>query len=336
MSKLKLVVYAGMALFLVALMLMGCWRSGGMPGAGAPADRVNITPEVSISHLPKLYEPFTVTGKFRAAEKDEEDAEVWIAVKGAVYLDGEDRWHGPLKKGEEKVLSARFAMVTEGNHEVGAVAAKQKRHGAPEGTVIVLYVTSKESQVGWKDTGEGIGALGPNDPPIIAGGPTLVTETALALNSFQSPRIEVLQGPEDIARLQAEGALPAELRYQWRLVGATDFSQQLLLVVFDELRPMPGCLIRMEGDNFTWHNGIVKGEYRMHCLPENVRRSARPVSAVEVRLLGRNQTPHSGFVPGIAEQLAFQGARTFEFALDDRGTVLRKTVDLISLQSGVK
>ena len=38
-----------------------------------------------------------------------------------VYLDGEDRWHGPMKLGEERTLSATFAVVTRGNYTVSAV-----------------------------------------------------------------------------------------------------------------------------------------------------------------------------------------------------------------------
>jgi hypothetical protein len=318
MSKLKLVVYAGMALFLVALMLMGCWRSGGVPGAGAPADRVNITPEVSISHLPKLYEPFTVTGKFRAAEKDEEDAEVWIAVKGAVYLDGEDRWHGPLKKGEEKVLSARFAMVTEGNCEILAMAEKQGRLGRTYSTV-QLSVTTQGGELGWRDTDGGVFSYGKDYLPFLMRGATLVTDTALALNNQPTSQVEILKEPADIVRLQTEGLSPTDLRYQWREIVARDyFSKGMLIAAFDVLRPNPRCLLAMTSPRLLSQEDAFRAEYALHCVPSDVTTAAKRVSSFEVVAVGKQINLWGSTQPQLLE-----GLRTFEFILNDEFVVRR-------------
>jgi hypothetical protein len=223
-------------------------------------------------------------------------------------------------------------MVTEGNHEVRAVAAKQKR-GGPEGTVIVLYISSKESQMGWKDTG-GEGSSMPMDyPPFLVRGATLVADTTLALNTSPASRVEVLQGPEDVARLQEEGLSPKELRYAWRTIAIVDFSKSLLITFFDELRPGPGCLPFLEGPDLVMQEDVFKGGYRTFCLPGSSSKLTRSVSSVEIVEVGRlvHWIPQSGPVSERPlQKRPLDGITTLEFTIND-GDLVRYTVDIRSV-----
>jgi hypothetical protein len=302
------------------------------PGAGfqgtartsVPIVHENFKIEVSVSHLPKPNESFTLIGKFTPMKQDEADAELWIHVEGGVYLDGEDRWHGPLKLGEEKVISATFALVTEGKHEINAAAYSTDR--VREEGIPILVLTTIGSSEWYQGAKPG---QGPPAPIIAAGdvpaGHNTVVETAMLLNDSSEPIIEFIQRPSDIVRLQEQGLLPKELRYRWRKLGTLDFSKHFLIAYFDSKRPTPGYLPVFLERGFTWDNGTLRGgNYKTHIVPPDVSRASKPVSSVVIRALAWQQRPF-----GI-EAFAFQGLRSFEFTIDNRPPIVKT----ITLQPG--
>ncbi len=311
----------------IALTLASCQRPasqpGGPPGASGPAVLEDFKIEVSIDHLPKLNEPFTVTGKFTPIKKDEEDAELWIGVVSlaspwGIYLDGEDRWHGPLKLGETKTLAAIFAVVAEGNYDAGAAAYSTARTGQ-EAIPVHFTVTAESSSFGWKDNSQsGISIAAKGEVPV---GRNVVVDSALLLNTSPFHRVEFIQSKDDIVRLQAEGLLPKELRYSWRELLRFDFSKVFLIAYFDAMKSTPGYLPVFQGHNLIWDNGTLRGSYKAYSVPPWVTRAIRPVSSAVIKLLSWEVQPFQ------VQEKAFQGARTFEFAVDG-GPSIVKTVKL--------
>ena len=283
--------------------------SGG--GAGAP-EFFRI--EVWMSHLPDLNEPFTVTAKLKAFEMDESDAELWVAVSGGVYLDGEDRWHGPLKVGEEKVISATFAVVTEGNHAVGAAASTERysQRWGQSASNIRFHTTAEGSELGYEERGPQARAFGQGQAVREVGAGRLhIVDTTLLLNTSQDPRIEFVQSKEDVARLQEQGLFPKELRYRWRQLNNVDFPRVFLIAYFDRMRPTPGYLPVFQGPDFAWDNGVVKATYQTFSSPPLEDEANKPVSSVTMRYIGRAvKIPFSDVTP-------YQGPRSFEFTIDD-------------------
>lgn len=320
-------IFSLLMLGAVILLAAACNGNAGFAGGASGGARfLYIQPEVSVSHLPRLYEPFIVTGKATAIKEDLADAELWLTAGGAVFLDGEDRWHGPLKLGEEKTISATFAFVTEGNRDIAASAFP----GPPRferrfsGIPVSLYVTKSGSSWGVKlNQFGGVLSWKAGDPPTALAGHRLIEDTALALNTSVEPRVEFLQSWEDVARLQEAGLFPAELRYGWRMLNpnVVDFSRGFLVAFFDALQPEQGRLVAFEGDQFLLDGGVLKGNYTTYAVPPEVIRAARPVSAVEVRAIGRDDSPVR------PSTLAFKGVKTFDLTVDGQ-PLPRVTVDL--------
>ena len=314
MGKATLIGF-GMALLLLAL--AGCGGSIGVLGAGSGARVRNVSPEIKVSHLPKLNEPFTVTGKFTALKKLD-DVDLWLeAGRYGVYLDGEAQWHGPLVEGEARTLTATFAFVSEGNKAIGAQAAS-KLEGlggtgiwGDDSLPIFLRVTNASGVEGYELSRFGNGtSWKAGDLPIARAGHAHVVDTTLQLNSSDKPRIEFVQSWDDVKRLQDAGLFPAELRYRWRRLFDINFSKQFLVVYFDALQPEPGHTVGFEGFLFQLEDGVLKGDYRTYSVPPEVIRPPRPVSAVEVRAVARRVQPES------IHAFAFRGVQTFQFTLD--------------------
>ena len=305
------------AVAIVAIALVACGGSGpifgGASGASGGDEPEYFEIEVSISHLPDLNEPFTVTAKLKPFEMDEADAELWLAVSGGMYLDGEDRWHGPLKLGEEKVISATFAVVTEGNHAVGA-AANSTDLFAHQTAVppIRFHITAEGTALGRGETESQARVFSPGDEVREFGtGRLSIVDTALLLNTSETPRIEFVQSKQDVARLQEQGLFPKELRYGWRQLNNMDFSRVFLIVYFDRMRLSPGHLPVFQGNFFEWDDGVLKGSYKTFSVPSLEGAAAKPVSAVTMLFNGRDvKQPYSDITP-------FQGPRSFEFMIDD-------------------
>ena len=308
----------------VALALVACGRDGpifgGAPGAasggGAP-EYFEI--EVSISHLPDLNEPFTVTGTITPTDEDETDAEMWIVVTGAAYLDGEDRWHGPLKMGEKKTISATFAVVTEGDHAAGAAVFSSEKSGqrwVQESPTIRFHTTAEGSDLGRAESGPQARAIGQGQAVREVGAGRLhIVDTALLLNTTEDPRIEFVQNKEDVARLQDQGLFPKELRYQWRLINNIDFARVFLIAYFDRMRPTPGYVPVFQGPDVTWDNGVVKATYETFSSPPLEDAANNPVSSVTMRYIGRAvEIPFSDVTP-------YQGPRDFEFTTDEEAAM---------------
>ncbi len=291
---------------------LGCDKDSqpiGGVGASGARNIFHVQPQVLISHLPKLYEPFTVRGTFTALQ-DQGDSELWISVGvNGVYLDGEHQWHGPLKKGDVKTLTATFAFVKGGNHTVlahasSAVQASEFTTPAAEAPTatdasdprwqenslpVNLYVTEDSQRLGLELIRGSSYSWKAGDPPRADAGVGVVV-TDQAVNASDVPRIEFVQGREDIKRLQEEGLLPAELRYQWRaFLGGVDFSKKFVVVYFDALWPEPGHLAAFEGSRFQLEDGMLRGNYRTYSVPPDVPRANRPVSAVELRAIARRE-----------------------------------------------
>ena len=311
--------------FLMALALLGLAACGkdaapiGPPGAGGGARFLHTRPEVSISHMPKLNEPYTVTGIFTAL-KDNSDVELWL--EAGVYLDGEPEWHGPMTEGEVKTLSATFVFLTEGNHvalaEAYSPSTVPSRH---DSIPINMHVTKESGRLGGV-IGKSRGySFGPGDPPIALAGDAFVVETTLALNTSDRPRVEFLQSRDDVERLQAEGLFPQKLRYRWRTIDWLDFSKFFAIAYFDALRPETGHLVAFNGREFELRSGVLEGTYKTFTLPTEVSGPTKSVSVVEVRGIARRDNPPQ---PGF---LAFQGTQTFEFTADGQA-LGPMTVDL--------
>ena len=305
-----------MAVAAVTLALVACGRGGpilgGPGGAASGGEPAYFNIEVSISHLPDLNEPFTVTAKLTSIEMDEADAELWIAVSGSVYLDGEDRWHGPLKLGEQKIISATFAVVTDGNHTVSALANSTDLFAHQSAVPPIRFHTTAEGPVlGREESGPQVRVSVPGEElrEVLAGNVRLV-DTALLLNTSETPRIEFVQSKGDIVKLQEQGLFPKEFRYRWRQLNNMDFSRVFLIVYFDKMRPTPGYLPVFQGPYFGWDNGVLKGSYKTFSSPAP-QAPANPVSSVTMILSSRDaQPPYSDIMP-------YQGLRTFEFTIDD-------------------
>ena len=200
------------AVAIVAMALVACGRdgpiSGGASGASGGDEPEYFEIEVSISHLPDLNEPFTVTAKLKPFEMDEADAELWLAVSGGVYLDGEDRWHGPLKVGEEKVISATFAVVTEGNHTAEALANSTDLEAHQTARPIRIHTTTEGSELGHEESGPQARAIDPGQEiQEVYAGLAGVTDTTLLPNTSETPRIEFVQTKDDVVKLQEQGVV---------------------------------------------------------------------------------------------------------------------------------
>lgn len=309
------VVGIAMAAVAVALALMACGR-GGPGGAAGGGEPRYFDIEVSVSHLPDLNEPFTVTAKLTATEMDEADAELWMNVTGAVYLDGEDRWHGPLKLGEEKTVSATFAVVTEGNHAASAAANSTDLFGHQTAVPPVWFHTTAEgSALGRGETESDTRVFVPGqEVREVGAGRLSIVDTALLLNTSDAPRIEFVQSESDVVALQEEGLFPKELRYSWRQLNHMDFSRVFLIVYFDQMRPSPGHLPvfkgNFKGNYFDWDDGVLRGSYETFSAPAPQGAAAKPVSAVTMIYSSRDAQPtYSDIMP-------YQGLRTFEFTID--------------------
>ena len=302
------------AVAIVAMALVACGGGGpifggasGASGGGAP-EYFDI--EVSISHLPDLDEPFTVTAKLKSFEMDETDAELWMAVSGAVYLGGEDRWHGPLKLGEEKTISATFAVVTEGNHSAEALANSTDLWAFQDARVR-FHTTAAGSELGHQQSGPQARAIVPGEVLEVGVGGLRIVDTSLLLNTSATPRIEFVQSQDDVARLQADGLFPKELRYRWRQLNHMDFSRVFLIVYFDQMRPSPGYLPVFQGNFLEWDDGVLKGSFKTFSVPEQESVVGNPVSAVTMRLNARDVNP------SFADIYPFEGPRSFELTIDD-------------------
>ena len=298
------------AVAIVAMALVACGDGapilGGPGGASGGGEPTYFDIEVSISHLPKLNEPFTVTAKLTPIDEDETDAELWLNVTGAVYLDGEDRWHGPLKLGEEKTISATFAVVTEGNHTASAVANSTDLFALQAAVPPVWFHTT----AGGSEPGRVSGRAHLAVPGEVAAGRVDIVETSLLLNASESPRIEFIQSKDDVARLQADGMFPQELRYRWRGLDRFDFSEAFLIAYFDGQRPAPGRLPVFQGAYFIWEDGVLKGEYKTFSLPAQPGTLGEPVSSVVMRAIGRGIQPRS------INLTPYEGPRDFDFTVD--------------------
>ncbi len=328
-QKKSLVALWLLALAAIALAFASCGRPAippGVPGAASGPVKGNFDIQVSVDRLPRLNEPFTVTGKFTPMRADEPDAELWLSVVSltdpwGIYLDGEDRWHGPLKLSETRTISATFAIVAEGNYTVVA-AAHSSAPGVygEEPAFIRLNITAKSSAFEWKDDNQGGIIVSQGDVPI---GSSMVVDSALLLNTSAAPRIEFIQSHDDITRLQEEGLLPKELRYNWRDLARLDFSKVFLIAYFDAMRPVPGYMPVFEGHNLIWDNGILRGRYKTFSVPPEVDRANRPVSSVVIKPLAWEEQPFR------VQDYAFRGIRQFEFTVDIDGQLpIVKTVDL--------
>ena len=280
--------------------------------------------EVRISQLPKLNEPFTVTGKFTLIEANEADVELWLSVPKGVYLDGEDRWHGPMKRGVERTLSATFAVVAQDNHRVYAYGYTDDPSVfgiVSQGTLPIRFHTTLDgSEPGYEKTESRARVFSPGqEVREVYASHTRMVETALLLNTSESPRIEFVQSEDDVVGLQEEGLFPQELRYRWRWLARVDFSKVFLMVYFDQMRPSPGHLPvfqatepmpLIDGSFFIWEDGVLKGDYTTYSVPEGTVSATSPVSSVTMKVIGRaTQQPYSDFTP-------YQGLREFEFTID--------------------
>ncbi len=328
-QKKSLVALWLLALAATALVFASCGRPAipsGVPGAASGSVKGNFDIQVSVDRLPRLNESFTVTGKFTPMRADEPDAELWLSVVSltdprGIYLDGEDRWHGPLKLGETRTISATFAIVAEGNYTVVAsVHSSAPGVYVEEPAFIRLNITAESSAFEWKDDNQGGIVVSQGEVPI---GRSMVVDSALLLNTSAVPRIEFIQSPDDITRLQEEGLLPREFRYRWRDLARLDFSKVFLIAYFDAMRPVPGYMPVFEGRNLIWDNGVLKGSYKTFSVPPEVNRANRPVSSVVIKLLAWDEQPFQ------VQDYAFRGVRRFEFTVDADGKLpVVKIVDL--------
>jgi hypothetical protein len=283
---------------------------------------------LSVSHLPKLNEPFTVSATISPAHQDEEDAEIWIEISGGAYLAGEDRWHGPLAQGEVKAVEATFVILSEGNHEISAAGFANRATGPFPGNfqralpTINMNVTAAESRWG----------LVPGTPYApesgdIPAGHWIVNEAFLLLNTQAEPRLEFLTSDNDIDLLQRQGLLPSELRYQWRRLTWIDFSKQFLMLYVAPKTASPGHSMEIKDNSFAWHDdGVLSGTIVERAFTDEQPTSERLYSPALVQVLSWRDTPFGFEFP------AFTSARRFDIALDherDRGSVsITRQVDL--------
>ena len=236
-AKLTILIAALMSL--AAMAAVECGKDSGPigpPGAGSGARFHHTRAEVAISHLPRLNEPFTLSGTFTAL-RDHADVELWLS--GGSYLDGEDRWHGPMAEGEVRTLTATFAFVKEGNYSASARAWAPVPSGPQldRARAISLNVNRDRGRLGHAARNVPVFSWGSGDAQTVDTGRPYLIETALALNTSDQPRIEFLRSWADVERLQAQGLLPSELRYRWRNLRPDLFSKTFLLVYWDALRP---------------------------------------------------------------------------------------------------
>ena len=146
-------------------------------------------------------------------------------------------------------------------------------------------------------------------------------DTALAFNTSSSPRIDILQSLSDVERLQKEGLLPLDLRYDWkRLVTKSyfDFNKQILVVYYGGLRTTPGYLLTTENvelPRFIWEDGTRNANVKTYEVPPEVSRANKPASSVAIYAHARS------FKPFGIDVAAFQGKRVFEFKLENGGTI---------------
>lgn len=274
--------------------------------------------QVSLSETPKLNEPFTVTAKFTPIIEDEIDAEVWIEVNTGAYLEGEDRWHGQLLLGQEKVLTASYVLLVEGMSSINGVSFSNKpgqtflRGLDIDGDHLTFLVTSKGCEWGGGGSMTVSRKLGD-----IAAGHAVVVDTASLLNVASSELIELLDSPEDVTRLQKEGLFPKELRYQWRNLNGIDWNTSFLVVFIGPNKPSSGHLAVFEHD-LKLVNGIPTGRFTQRDAPSMIiPQTSRPVSATVVQHLSWIDKPAMMEIPAFQE-----GENTLAIGVDDRNSTL--------------
>jgi hypothetical protein len=271
--------------------------------------------DVTISNLPELGKPFSVTARFAPTHQAEQDAELWITVDGGAYLDGEDRWHGPLGLHEVKTLTATFVIHTEGNHTVVAQAFVD---GPPDRWVRGLQTSSPPIQVsvGADASHIGIDLKYSGQPSGVSrtvfDGPTLITDTALLLNNNDKRSVEVIDDPGDIERLQTAGLFPAEMRYSWRRLHSYDFSKGFLIAYFGSAKPTTGHFIRFNGNGLEWDGLTLKANIEEYRVGSTSDGEYQAVSAVVVRAHGWAQNELGIAAPAFTQERSF--LVTFESA----------------------
>ncbi len=147
----------------------------------------------------------------------------------------------------------------------------------------------------------------------------------MPLNKFDEPRVEVIESKDDIQRLQAEGLVPQELRYQWRWLPTVRYEDDFVLAYYGALNANLGSFVSMDGSLLTWEDSLMKGEYRKHSLPPGiVARYPGPASPVDFRRLKRDARPLQRAQQPV---LVFQGGHVLELGRDD-GPPIRVTIDV--------